>query len=245
MFSYNLNVPQCNHFKADGARCGSPALREQRFCYFHKRLRRRPSKAVLPMLDSASGIQLALQNIYGLLIADKISPKTAGLALYSLQIAASNLRDVISPSRSDMPLEESPEDILTFAHEEYAINQDIAAEEIAAKQQQREREREHEWVPGRYVQQSAPAEQVEQEEYAERAEPSENVEQEENVMALLSQLANTEQVDLNASATNRPSSGQAKNLAHIQRNGGKKDGGKKKVGSVGLSTVPFPRTHTG
>ena len=32
-----MSVPTCCHRKADGVRCGSPALRGQKLCYFHQR----------------------------------------------------------------------------------------------------------------------------------------------------------------------------------------------------------------
>jgi hypothetical protein len=31
------NVPRCQHLKVNGIQCGSPALRRNRFCFFHKR----------------------------------------------------------------------------------------------------------------------------------------------------------------------------------------------------------------
>jgi hypothetical protein len=31
------NIPQCQHIKLNGVRCGSPALRGKDLCYFHNR----------------------------------------------------------------------------------------------------------------------------------------------------------------------------------------------------------------
>ena len=36
----------CNHIKMSGGRCGSPALRGQRYCYFHA-----PSHSTIPTVD--------------------------------------------------------------------------------------------------------------------------------------------------------------------------------------------------
>jgi len=40
-------VAHCQHIKKNGSQCGSPALRNQQFCYFHDRCR--------PLIQNASG----------------------------------------------------------------------------------------------------------------------------------------------------------------------------------------------
>jgi hypothetical protein len=34
---FSLNIPRCRHLKVNGTQCGSPALKDHRFCYFHQR----------------------------------------------------------------------------------------------------------------------------------------------------------------------------------------------------------------
>jgi hypothetical protein len=99
---------RCQHIKIDGTQCGSPALRRNRFCYFHKRhhderielnadrhkntrTRRRTVAIDLPVFEDANSIQVSLMQITRLLIAGDIDAKTAGLILYALQTASSNL----------------------------------------------------------------------------------------------------------------------------------------------------------
>jgi len=63
------SVPQCRHTKTNGLRCGSPAMRNHSFCYYHSSLRthqRRASSAEareqpiqLPPLEDAHAIQFA------------------------------------------------------------------------------------------------------------------------------------------------------------------------------------------
>lgn len=98
------NVPPCQHLKINGTQCGSPALRRNRFCFFHKRFqeeqiklnsdRKRRSRAnfVLPILEDANAIQVSLMQIMRLLASGQIDPKTAGLLPYALQTASCNLR---------------------------------------------------------------------------------------------------------------------------------------------------------
>jgi hypothetical protein len=95
---------RCQHLKTNGTQCGSPALRRNRFCYFHKRYqderirlnvdRRRRGTATffLPVLEDANSIQMSLMQIMRLLLTGQIEPKTASLLLYALQTASTNLR---------------------------------------------------------------------------------------------------------------------------------------------------------
>ena len=99
------NYPnRCQHLKTSGTQCGSPALRRNRFCYFHKRYqderirlnvdRRRRGTATffLPVLEDANSIQMSLMQIMRLLLTGQIEHKTASLLLYALQTASANLR---------------------------------------------------------------------------------------------------------------------------------------------------------
>jgi hypothetical protein len=95
---------RCQHLKINGTQCGSPALRRNRFCFFHKRFqdqrirlavdrKRRPAPTlILPLLEDANSIQMALQQVMRLVLHHDIDYKTAGLLLYALQTASSNLR---------------------------------------------------------------------------------------------------------------------------------------------------------
>ena len=99
---------RCQHIKVNGTQCGSPALRRNRFCYFHKlhheeivelnvdrlkdaRARLRKVAVTLPVLEDANSIQVSLMQIMRLIITGQIDGKTAGLLLYALQIASANL----------------------------------------------------------------------------------------------------------------------------------------------------------
>jgi len=96
-------VKRCNHIKANGTRCGSPALRNQRLCYFHHENRSakisvpqtqlaRGGEFVLPVIEDASSVLVAVHKVTQLLLEGAIEPKIAGLVLYGLQIASSSLK---------------------------------------------------------------------------------------------------------------------------------------------------------
>ena len=94
----------CKHLKANGEFCGSPALRGRDYCYFHltvlgRRLRMQKHimkgenhHVQLPTLEDGDSIQMALMQVMEALLRDQIDNKLAGLLLYGLQIASSNLQ---------------------------------------------------------------------------------------------------------------------------------------------------------
>jgi hypothetical protein len=88
------SAPRCEKVREDGTECGCPQMKGYAYCYAHERmLQARPEKLQLPALEDANSIQLAIMMVQKALIDDEISEKKAGLLLYSLQIAASNVKD--------------------------------------------------------------------------------------------------------------------------------------------------------
>jgi hypothetical protein len=87
----------CRHVFTEGHRCGSPALRGQDLCYYHHASRREPRLAghngcfLMPRIDDRPAIQIALYDVLGRLSLADIDLKRAGMLLYGLQIASSNL----------------------------------------------------------------------------------------------------------------------------------------------------------
>ncbi|MGA9495408.1 MAG: DUF5763 domain-containing protein [Terriglobales bacterium] len=96
-------VASCQHTKKDGSPCGSPALRNQQFCYYHDRQRPviqnlpgsakfPPAPFFLPLLEDANSIQRAIGKVLEHLLHRRLDPKKAGVLLYALQQASTNLR---------------------------------------------------------------------------------------------------------------------------------------------------------
>jgi hypothetical protein len=109
---------RCQHVKVNGVQCGSPALRRNRFCFFHKRFqderirlatdraRRSPAIFTLPVLEDANSVQIALMQVMRLLLSRQIEHKTASLLLYALQTASSNLpRTMFAPNVHEIILD--------------------------------------------------------------------------------------------------------------------------------------------
>jgi hypothetical protein len=98
-----MSVPTCDHLKEDGVFCNSPALHGRKFCYFHLNLRGRRLKAArarrrgdnpalnLPFPEDMHAVQVSLAEILWALAERRIDHKAAGLMLYTLQQASTNL----------------------------------------------------------------------------------------------------------------------------------------------------------
>ena len=152
MSLYPASIPRCEHLKINGTQCGSPALKRNHFCYFHKRwhetrivlnanrARRGRAALDLPVLEDANSVQVSLMQVMRLILSGQIDPKTAGLLLYALQTASSNLGRinfepviktcvVIDPRTVDQTqLGEDPWSREDFEEEEYE-DEEASAEE--------------------------------------------------------------------------------------------------------------------
>jgi hypothetical protein len=90
----------CSHIKVNGVRCGSPALREEIFCYFHQRMirgvRTPPRSRIHPMamLEDRQSIQASLMEVINALVRNHIDYKRAALILRALHIATRNANKV-------------------------------------------------------------------------------------------------------------------------------------------------------
>jgi len=103
MSIYPESIARCQHIKVSGTQCASPALRRQKFCYFHKQFRQKRLEInaniqkqrwnlTLPLLEDANSIQMGLVQVMRLLLTQQIDRGTAGLMLYALQTASANLK---------------------------------------------------------------------------------------------------------------------------------------------------------
>jgi hypothetical protein len=100
-----MQYETCRHVKADGAYCGSPALQDRKYCYYHlmergRRLRRaralrdnQPYRLEIQSLDNLYAVRAALTDIVQALAAGQLDARTAGKMLYAIQqVSATNRR---------------------------------------------------------------------------------------------------------------------------------------------------------
>jgi TATA-binding protein-associated factor Taf7 len=103
----------CAHLKTTGFTCGAYALRNSDLCYWHHKARQSRQKRrktiqqqdapatglVLPLLEDANSIQLAIQMIAQAAADRRITRAESGSLLYSCQLAIMNLKN-LTPVRS-------------------------------------------------------------------------------------------------------------------------------------------------
>jgi hypothetical protein len=100
-----MQYETCRHVKEDGAYCGSPALRDRKYCYYHliqrgQRLRRAralrdnlPYRLEIQSLDNLYAVRAALTDIAQALAAGQLDSRTAGKLLYAIrQVSSTNRR---------------------------------------------------------------------------------------------------------------------------------------------------------
>ena len=78
-------IPQCVRIKADGVRCGSPALRGKPLCYFHSRAPRPKPKRVVPQVPDPGNAMAVLNWTLRGLMSRTLDPKAAAQIIYGIQ----------------------------------------------------------------------------------------------------------------------------------------------------------------
>jgi hypothetical protein len=102
MALYPESVARCHHIKVDGTQCGSPALRDEQYCYYHMRwhttrmsvLRKKREDWIegLPTMEDANSVQVGLAEVMRLLVTKEVDLKTGALLLYAMQTGSANLK---------------------------------------------------------------------------------------------------------------------------------------------------------
>ncbi len=100
-----MQYETCRHVKEDGTYCGSPALRDRQYCYYHlmqrgRRLRRaralrdnQPYRVDIQSLDNPYAVRTTLTEIAQALAAGQLDSGVAGKLLYTIQqVTSANRR---------------------------------------------------------------------------------------------------------------------------------------------------------
>jgi len=140
----SLAAPRCRHIKVNGTQCGSPALRNKNFCFYHQQ--DRPLKVecysegpyaageiALPLFEDAHSVQTVIRQVVQMVLQKRLERKTASLLLYALQIASSNLKrmELEKPQPEQVVINLEPESETPMA----AITEDETARETPASAQ--------------------------------------------------------------------------------------------------------------
>jgi hypothetical protein len=101
-----MQFESCRHVQPEGTYCGSPALRDRKYCYYHlmeraRRLRRaralrdnQPYRLEIQSLDNPYAIRTAISDIAQALAAGQLDARVAGKLLYAIQLASATNRRI-------------------------------------------------------------------------------------------------------------------------------------------------------
>jgi hypothetical protein len=108
-----MDFPMCEYVKTGGGRCGSPAVRDDKYCFFHRRLMyhmpytelfsellgeieagKLPKIAnfAFPFLDDGAAIQIGFMQVVHGLSHGRLNTRQGRLLLSALHGAAANLK---------------------------------------------------------------------------------------------------------------------------------------------------------
>jgi hypothetical protein len=137
-------APRCRWVRQDGTACGSPQIRKHIYCYAHKQMMEARALALrLPALEDANAIQIGIMRIQKSLIDDTITTKKAGLLLYSMQLALTNVGQTTFGQAKDEELVTDlmdEEEALSNQHSAVSLNQDLFTAEGAESAEEKELE---------------------------------------------------------------------------------------------------------
>ena len=125
-----MELRTCDHLKEDGIYCQSPALKGRDYCYFHLKLRGRRlnmarTRALaadqpldLPFPEDMHSVQVTLFEVVNALVNKRIDTKTAGIVLYAMQQASTNL-NIKHASQSMCPAVKPDEPLLALEFRDF------------------------------------------------------------------------------------------------------------------------------
>jgi len=122
------NVRRCTHIQVTGHRCGSPALKQEYFCYFHTRMikgvQTRVDSEITPiaLIENAEAIQAAIMHMIDAVLKGTIDNKRANIVLKALHIAVRNSRNVHFQIRPSDMVHEVPNYAAQYLTEHPELN---------------------------------------------------------------------------------------------------------------------------
>jgi hypothetical protein len=119
-------TPRCRWVRQDGTSCGSPQMKKHIYCFAHWQMMEARALALsLPALEDANAIQIGIMRIQKALIEGTISAKTAGLLLYSMQLALQNVgRVTFGQVKTQELVRETVSEEAAFRSQHSAFSQD-------------------------------------------------------------------------------------------------------------------------
>src|SRR6476646_3260358 len=119
-------APRCQWVRQDGTSCRSPQMKQHIYCFAHMQMAEaRELMLKLPPPEDANAIQVGLMRIQKAVIEDTISMKKAGLLLYSMQLALTNVgQTTFGQAKDEEMVRETVDEETALSNQQSAISQD-------------------------------------------------------------------------------------------------------------------------
>jgi hypothetical protein len=146
-------APRCQWVRQDGTICGSPQMKQHIYCFAHMQMAEaRALMLRLPPPEDPNAIQVGLMRIQKAVIEDTISMKKAGLLLYSMQLALTNVgRTTFGQAKDEEMVRETVDEEIALSNQQSAIsknkNQHQNQRPFTAKDAEDAKEKEEEGLP--------------------------------------------------------------------------------------------------
>ncbi|HXA83575.1 MAG TPA: hypothetical protein VNZ47_00770 [Candidatus Dormibacteraeota bacterium] len=132
-------APRCQWVRQDGTSCRSPQMKRHIYCFAHRQMMEaRDLMLRLPPPEDANAIQVGLMRIQKAVIEDTISMKKAGLLLYSMQLALTNVgQTTFGKAKDEEMVRETVDEEEAFSEKAISSQHSVASEEQNQHQNQR------------------------------------------------------------------------------------------------------------
>jgi hypothetical protein len=132
-------APRCRWVRQDGTSCRSPQMKQHIYCFAHMQMAEaRTLLLMLPAAEDANAIQVGLMRIQKALIEDTISTKKAGLLLYSMQLALTNVgQTTFGQAKDEEMVRETVDEEEAFSEEALSSQHSTFSEKQSQHQNQR------------------------------------------------------------------------------------------------------------
>jgi hypothetical protein len=118
-------APRCQWVRQDGTSCGSPQMKQHIYCFAHIQMAEaRALMLRLPPPEDANAIQIGLMRIQKAMLEGTISTKMAGLLLYSMQLALTNVgRTTFGQAKDEEMVRETVDEEEAFSRQQSAFSE--------------------------------------------------------------------------------------------------------------------------
>jgi hypothetical protein len=118
-------APRCQWVRQDGTGCGSPQMKQHIYCFAHMQMAEaRDLMLKLPPPEDPNAIQVGLMRIQKAVIEDTISMKKAGLLLYSMQLALTNVgQTTFGKAKDEEMVRETVDEEIALSNQQSAFSE--------------------------------------------------------------------------------------------------------------------------